>query len=661
MSTELPYPDPYPLLTHVDLTLSQIQVIGVKEVAKILNENVRKTHEQITYVATGAHQKLSMLESERPWLATYPTFVKLREEVEKCSKETEAYYEKIIAMCRSAEMDLRHAFPQGTIKSTATPRDHSFLGKVQEERQTRKRRTKSEMQELRAQGLEPPIRKRMKSSEQPDDLDQDVSNSAPSKGSPIQLSKPLLKPTTKQSSTLQPVPESAIESISSSSISSSSSEISDDESDREIENKPLTDLSNRSKSPRSSSPSTTSISDSDSDNSIEPITSNVIGLSKPANKASFASNVSGTKSSSTSISSSSDLSASEDEAIDRSKLLRQVAAMADAVPDDLPSSNAVSTNPSNGHIDSTLRRSSSSATANSVIPTATVHDEPARTSPVLDQAFEAANSNPTFAHLNSDDSGPDALEFDGHTAGTGNAPIEQISSRDAETTKLSNQMADSNTGRVGSGLQIPATQEDGLQHPTFVEPRETYITDLAAGNDSEHPYEPHSKDLVSFAGKASHNHGNDFSVVISSQKSLGDDSFSFSQIPPGITSGERKKQMVRSASKEQRKRAKARKAQFKAQAIGKPSAKVFSSDQADTPTPSDEHAESLMPRPSPQGPMLTQPSPTPITRNTRSRSPFKTSPTKKSPKKNIADSQIVPPKSNRKARRRKSVADSQPM
>lgn len=164
---------PYPLLTHADLTESQIEEIGVPGIVQILNENVRKTHKEARMVITNASKKLSTLLQSKPWLKDVHEFVKLQAQVTNCSRLYEAFYEQTIrSISRRSDMPNKSAAAQSD--TNYKHKRSRELAKVTERKleeisegeskgtNKRKRRTKAEMQELRAKGLAPPLIKKNK-------------------------------------------------------------------------------------------------------------------------------------------------------------------------------------------------------------------------------------------------------------------------------------------------------------------------------------------------------------------------------------------------------------------------------------------------------------------------------------------------------------------
>lgn len=185
MSTSMAHPDPYPHLSNADLTSEDVAGLGVEAVAAMMGTNVHRTQQRVKFAVNGAHQQIETLLATNTVLRQRPEVQEVRKRLARCAGQSQFLYDRIFSLCEKMDVDLSGAILHGTRKSTsvaamqklnrqwdppAPPAVSQSLpladanggdddnGKPKK----RKRRKKKAMEALRAQGLEPPLKRQKK-------------------------------------------------------------------------------------------------------------------------------------------------------------------------------------------------------------------------------------------------------------------------------------------------------------------------------------------------------------------------------------------------------------------------------------------------------------------------------------------------------------------
>lgn len=644
MTTTMDYPDPYPGITHADLSIEQMMEIGVEDLVKIMNENIRRAQEQTTSVATGSKRTLEMMLHETPQLEQLPQFLELKAAVDKLSWETEDFYKKLIKMCLAAKMDVGHTLDTVQIEDDAGASSKGQSRDDAAQGVKRKRRTKAQMQELRAKGLAPPIRR----------PNSETSTSAPEELLPI--------PASQDGSEVLQQPAFNEADMESAAVSSTAE--SDVDSDVPVLenglNAPGEAIDEHANSPDKSTtePLIQPVSNDESD------TTKSVDIRKDG------------ESDTESESSENPDNFDAIEPLDSTQDLtaRETEQVVENVPESGIASKSNLSPTQNEGIQSVARRmsspssSSSSSTENEQVKPDAINDNVSlsNAAATTEEAFVQSSgaTNPTYAHVDaSNDLEQEKLAFDGHSASTGNVPITSQGTTDiyddskvhaiSSSTPLAghsyakfNDLVSSQVEPFGfvssfenDKTQIPNSSQsvaNGLDENVLKSSEKGNIEEL--GESSQRPGQLSSP---SKKHRGSPTKESNVNLLLQSTKSpeqsfdLTQDTATADSLTRSFETSEEKARRRADRSARQQRKLEAKKKLMSASAAKlerararKQASRMSESDLHGTPTPETSFPgaaaqENLVPRPSPWGPSLTQASPTPTGRITRSRSPVK--------------------------------------
>ncbi|CCG83758.1 protein of unknown function [Taphrina deformans PYCC 5710] len=169
MSTDLPYPSPYPHLMDTNMTLEDVAMIGVGGVSQAMATNVSITLMEINNMIEERSKDVENVVTARADLSKLAQIVAVKSALEASKTQTSEFQRRV--------SHLSQGFSESEVPIQDQDAASNDLG-VSEVKLKRKRRTRLEMLELRAKGLVSPKRQK-KQNTLPFDLDETLPSSPP--------------------------------------------------------------------------------------------------------------------------------------------------------------------------------------------------------------------------------------------------------------------------------------------------------------------------------------------------------------------------------------------------------------------------------------------------------------------------------------------------